>query len=158
MSRYVRQVENVAVSSPHPGWGPQQKAPTMIKAASASLVALALLFGACGTSEPVDETVPEADGELVAEGEVLYRAACAECHGSDLRGTDKGPSHLSVVYEPGHHGDAAFALAVINGVRQHHWRFGDMAPVPGLEDADIERIVAYVRENQRIYGFEPYPP
>lgn len=38
------------------------------------------------------------------------------------------------------------------------WPFGDMEPVPGLDDADIERIVAYVRENQRIHGFEPYPP
>lgn len=130
----------------------------MTKSAALALLALALLVSACSTNEPADETVPEGNGDLVAEGEVLYQATCAECHGSDLRGTDKGPSHLSVVYEPGHHGDAAFALAIINGVKQHHWPFGDMAPVPGLDDADIERIVAYVRENQRIHGFEPYPP
>lgn len=62
------------------------------------------------------------------------------------------------MYEPNHHGDAAFLLAARNGVRQHHWRFGDMAPVPGLSDDDIAAIVAYVREQQRINGFEPYPP
>lgn len=98
------------------------------------------------------------DPDLVAAGEPLYQASCASCHGTDLRGTDLGPSHLSVVYEPNHHGDIAFVLAAQNGVRAHHWPFGDMAPVPGLSDEDLEAVVAYVRENQRINGFEPYPP
>jgi len=105
-----------------------------------------------------DTGIAVQDPTLVATGESLYQASCATCHGSDLRGTDVGPSHLSVVYEPNHHGDAAFLLAARNGVRQHHWRFGDMAPVPGLSDDDIAAIVAYVREQQRINGFEPYPP
>jgi mono/diheme cytochrome c family protein len=95
--------------------------------------------------------------DLVAAGEPLYQASCASCHGIDLKGTDKGPSHLSVVYEPNHHGDIAFVLAAQNGVRAHHWPFGDMAPVPGLSDQDLDAIVAYVRENQRIMGFEAYP-
>lgn len=109
----------------------------------------------------------DADGETgmpvqhpdqIAAGEVLYQANCARCHGADLRGTDSGPSHLSIVYEPGHHGDAAFVLAARNGVQAHHWPFGDMPPVPGLADDELAAIVAYVRENQRIHGFEPYPP
>ena len=103
-----------------------------------------------GTASQTATGAPDVSG--------LYQANCAECHGADLRGTDKGPGHLSVVYEPNHHGDAAFALAVYSGVRQHHWPFGDMAPVEGLDDDDIARIVAFVRENQRVSGFEPYPP
>lgn len=95
---------------------------------------------------------------MVGAGEPLYQAFCASCHGTDLRGTDKGPSHLSVVYEPSHHGDAAFLLAVRNGSPQHHWRFGDMEPVEGLSDDDVAAITAFVREQQRIHGFEPYPP
>ena len=102
--------------------------------------------------------IPAQDPTLVAEGDVLYQASCAACHGSDLRGTDIGPSHLSVVYQPGHHSDAAFILAARNGVRSHHWQFGNMAPVEGLSDADLESIVAFVRESQRTSGFEPYPP
>lgn len=102
--------------------------------------------------------IPVQDPDLVAAGEGPYQASCAACHGSDLRGTDLGPSHLSIVYEPSHHGDAAFILAAKNGVTAHHWSFGDMAPVPGLSDDELEAIVAYVRENQRIFGFEPYPP
>lgn len=93
-----------------------------------------------------------------ASGEALYRAHCAECHGADLRGTDKGPSHLSVVYEPAHHSDAAFLLAVRKGARAHHWTFGDMPAVPGLSDDQVVEITAYVREVQRREGFEPYPP
>jgi mono/diheme cytochrome c family protein len=105
-----------------------------------------------------DTGIPTGDPDLLARGEPLYQASCAGCHGSDLRGTDLGPSHLSIVYEPNHHGDAAFVLAARNGVQAHHWPFGDMAPVPGLIDGDLEAIVAYVREIQRTHGFEPYPP
>ena len=105
-----------------------------------------------------DTGIAVQDPDLVAVGESLYQGSCAACHGTDLRGTDRGPSHLSVVYEPSHHGDAAFLLAARNGVRQHHWPFGDMAPVPGLSDDDIAAIVAYVREQQRLNGFESYPP
>ena len=121
-----------------------------------------VVFGGGGSDPnpgtPGDTGIAVQDASLVAMGESLYQASCATCHGSDLRGTDFGPSHLSVVYEPNHHGDAAFLLAARNGVRQHHWRFGDMAPVPGLSADDIAAIVAYVREQQRINGFEPYPP
>ena len=108
-------------------------------------------------SEPAPSITPQ-DPLMIEKGEALYKANCAECHGADLRGTDVGPSHLSVVYEPGHHGDAAFMLAVQRGVRAHHWPFGDMAPIPGLDIDQIEAIVAYVREQQRLHGFEPYPP
>ena len=88
----------------------------------------------------------------------MYQASCAQCHGVDLRGTNEGPSHLSEIYEPNHHADVAFLLAVRRGTPAHHWSFGAMAPVDGLTDEDVEAIVAFVREQQRIEGFEPYPP
>ncbi len=102
--------------------------------------------------------IPVQDPALVAEGAVLYASSCAACHGSDLRGTAVGPSHLSVIYNPYHHGDGAFAVAALSGVQAHHWNFGDMPPIPGLSQGDLERIVAFVRESQRIEGFEAYPP
>lgn len=123
------------------------------------MVVAVVFFGSGSPSDTDAGTgIPVQDPDLVAAGDDLYQAHCAECHGSDLRGTDTGPSHLSVVYEPNHHGDAAFVLAARNGVTQHHWPFGDMAPVPGLSDDDLDAIIAFVRENQRIFGFEPYPP
>lgn len=121
-----------------------------------AFVALALVAAACGTNEPAATSAPVSNDMLVA-GEELYAASCAECHGSDLRGTDRGPSHLSIVYEPGHHSDAAFLLAVRNGVRSHHWNFGPMLPIDGITDEEIAAITAYVRSVQAEEGFEPYP-
>lgn len=114
-------------------------------------------MAACGGPSGQAE-IPLQDPDLVSRGELLYAASCAECHGADLRGTDRGPSHLSVVYEPGHHSDGAFLVAVLSGSPQHHWDFGPMPPVPGLSEEDVEAIVAFVRDTQRQEGFEPYPP
>jgi mono/diheme cytochrome c family protein len=97
-------------------------------------------------------------GRASPDGEALYRQNCASCHGSDLRGTRKGPSHLSVVYEPGHHPDESFRVAVRDGVRQHHWDFGDMARVEGLDDKELQAVIEFIRSKQEEDGFEPYPP
>ena len=126
---------------------------------------LVLVTGGESSSAPRDPMtgqtefdIPVQDPILVAEGDVLYQASCAACHGSDLRGTALGPSHLSVIYNPDHHGDGAFASAVVTGVQAHHWGFGDMQPVPQITAPDFERIMAFIRENQRIEGFEAYSP
>jgi mono/diheme cytochrome c family protein len=121
-------------------------------------VILALLLLASCSASPDAVEVDEQDPTLVEQGEPLYQAYCAECHGSDLRGTDKGPSHLSIVYEPNHHGDGAFLAAVSRGSPSHHWNFGSMPPIPELSQEDVAAITAFVREQQRLQGFEPYPP
>jgi mono/diheme cytochrome c family protein len=124
--------------------------------ALAGVIATAL--AACSGGSASDVNIPVQDPDLVSSGADIYQASCASCHGTDLRGTEKGPSHLSAVYVPNHHSDAAFLLAVRNGSPQHHWRFGDMEPIDGLSDEDIVAITAFVRETQRVEGFEPYPP
>lgn len=128
-----------------------------MRASLVVLVASALVFASCGGGAD-DPEMPPQDPTLVARGAELYAANCAECHGDDLRGTDRGPSHLSEVYEPGHHGDGAFLVAIRAGVPQHHWDFGSMPAIDGLTDEDIESIVAFVRDRQNDAGFEPYPP
>ncbi len=117
------------------------------------MAALATLtLSACSGDDPE----PQAAGSEA--GAELYQRSCASCHGSDLRGTAQGPSHLSQVYAPDHHADASFRAAIAEGSAAHHWAFGDMAPVEGLADDEIEQIIAYVREQQETHGFEPYPP
>lgn len=86
------------------------------------------------------------------KGKVLFEKHCAGCHGVDLTGTDKGPPFLNRIYEPSHHGDAAFQMAAKNGARAHHWQFGDMAPVPGVSPDDVAHITAYVRAKQQQAG------
>ncbi|CAN5849682.1 hypothetical protein BH24GEM1_BH24GEM1_04330 [soil metagenome] len=92
--------------------------------------------------------------EELAEGERLFDASCARCHGALAAGTDSGPPLVHRVYEPNHHGDIAFQRAVTFGVRAHHWRFGNMPPVAGLDEPEIGRITAYVRWLQRKAGIE----
>jgi mono/diheme cytochrome c family protein len=92
-----------------------------------------------------------------ADGAALYQSNCSACHGVDLRGTGRGPSLLSVVYEPGHHPDAAFRAAIARGVTPHHWQFGPMPTITGLDDDAVDAIIAHVRQVQAGEGFEPYP-
>jgi len=89
-----------------------------------------------------------------ALGKTMYETHCASCHGSDMMGTNVGPPFLHKIYEPSHHGDAAFQLAVASGVRAHHWEFGDMAPIPGITPDDVAHITAYIRVLQRRAGIK----
>lgn len=87
-----------------------------------------------------------------AAGRGLYERTCAQCHGVDLRGSKEGPPLLHRIYEPSHHADVAFQIAVKYGSRRHHWNFGDMKPVAGLTPDDVAHITAYVRAEQRKAG------
>ena len=126
-------------------------APTRVLAA-VFLTVVALGPTACAT----DKRPPDPDA--VAAGATLYEQSCASCHGSDLRGTDKGPPHLSEVYASDHHSDDSFRSAITNGAPSHHWDFGDMPPVPSLSDEDITSILAFVRQQQATQELEAYPP
>ena len=92
--------------------------------------------------------VPEFTAQARA-GEQLFAAHCALCHGTHASGSEQGPPLVHAMYEPGHHPNAAFERAVRHGVTAHHWSFGNMAPVPGVSQSEVRRIVAYVRELQR---------
>jgi len=86
-------------------------------------------------------------------GEETFNANCASCHGKNAAGKDGiAPPLVHKIYEPGHHGDMAFVLAAKQGVRQHHWSFGNMPPVPDLSDEQLSDIIAYVRKLQRANG------
>ena len=87
-------------------------------------------------------------------GQTYYDAVCASCHGANAAGQDGvAPPLVHKIYEPSHHRDAAFLVAVRNGVRQHHWPFGPMLPVEQkLTDGEIAAITLYIRELQRENG------
>ena len=103
-------------------------------------------------AEMVAVTLPELTGEA-ALGANAFAGLCAACHGPNAGGIDgAGPPLVHRIYEPGHHGDGAFLRAARQGVRSHHWPFGDMPPVEGATDADIRAIIAYVRAVQKENG------
>jgi mono/diheme cytochrome c family protein len=123
---------------------------------AAAVMAGAVGLSACGggaSSNPVAAQVAAAEVPAEhADGKRLFDTHCARCHGVHAAGTGRGPSFLSKVYEPGHHGDQAFLVAVNRGVTAHHWGFGNMPPVPGVSDDDVAKIVGYVRWAQRVVG------
>jgi cytochrome c len=88
------------------------------------------------------------------EGDSLFAANCASCHGESAKGSDQGPPLLHVIYEPSHHSDASFVLAARQGVAAHHWRFGNMPPQPQVDSASLQKIIAYVRWAQREVGID----
>ena len=138
----------------------------------------ALLVATASGAIAQNYAIPQPSAGLMpnpGKGKQLFDQHCAACHGVDLKGNEKGdkkgpplrhkvyePSHhgdaafqlavLHKVYEPSHHGDAAFQLAAKNGVRAHHWPYGDMAPVPQVTPDDVAHITAYVRAEQRKVG------
>jgi len=90
--------------------------------------------------------------EIAQQGEGLFKANCAVCHGENAEGTQNGPPLVHKIYEPSHHSDLSFQRAARLGVRAHHWPFGNMPPVPSVTETDVEHIVTYVRELQRANG------
>lgn len=88
-------------------------------------------------------------------GKSIFEAKCADCHGENAAGQNGvAPPLVHKVYEPSHHSDMAFILAAQNGVRAHHWPFGNMPPVEGVTPGDVKMVIAYVRELQRANGIE----
>ncbi len=136
----------------------------MIAIAAAGVIAYAILpLGGNDHTELSAAIIP--DGALAAVslpenlsqnaqiGKLAFGVKCASCHGTNAAGQDGiAPPLVHIIYEPGHHGDAAFQRAVEMGVRAHHWPFGDMPIIEGITRGDIKMITAYVRELQRANG------
>ena len=101
----------------------------------------------------VTVALPDELSKKAKMGERAFDAVCTECHGQNAaRKMGNGPPLIHKIYKPSHHADMAFDLAVKNGVRAHHWKFGDMPAQDGLTTGDVDAIVAYVREIQQVNG------
>lgn len=86
-------------------------------------------------------------------GERTFNENCAVCHGKNGAGNEgAGPPLVHIIYEPSHHGDMSFQLAVKNGVRAHHWPFGNMPPISDVLEGEVTNIIAYIRALQRANG------
>lgn len=85
-------------------------------------------------------------------GEERFNELCARCHGLAGRGTNTGPPLVHKIYEPSHHADFAFMRAAMQGVRSHHWKFGNMPKISEATPDDVTQIIPYVRWLQRQAG------
>lgn len=132
--------------------------------AVAGLVAAGAAIVAVQLADPGDAGVnpgrPIVQAQLSpqgTEGRRAYDKVCAACHGFHGAGTSKGPPLIHDIYNPGHHDDTSFIRAARVGVRQHHWRFGDMPAQPQVNADQLTAIVRYVREMQVANGIIARP-
>ncbi len=122
------------------------------------LVSLLALILSSASSCSQDGVEPKRAGAVASapaelrEGEQKFNAYCSTCHGIGGAGTTQGPPFLHKVYEPNHHGDEAFQRAATNGVKAHHWQFGDMPRIDAVKPEDVGHIVKYVRWLQKQAG------
>lgn len=111
-----------------------------------------------GTEKPsaiAEVTLPAQLSENAQIGERVFEAKCAVCHGRNAAGQNGvAPPLVHSIYRPGHHADAAFLIAARNGVRAHHWKFGNMPPVEGVTDGEVRLVTQYIRELQRANGID----
>lgn len=105
-----------------------------------------------GDSASVAVTMPASFSTVASEGKNLFDANCAACHGPSASGSNQGPPLVHDIYNPGHHADEAFYRAAKQGVRQHHWPFGNMPTQPQVSGQEVAKIVRYVRELQEANG------
>ena len=107
-----------------------------------------LMITACG-----GESASQQDhDDAVFVGEKLFNTNCSVCHGISAVGTNQGPPLIDKTYHPNHHPDFSFQNAIKNGVRRHHWDFGNMLPVAGVSEDDAEKIICYIRDTQLANG------
>jgi mono/diheme cytochrome c family protein len=106
--------------------------------------------------EPLAEvTLPASFSADAKIGKRVFEAKCMQCHGQNAAGQNGvAPPLVNNIYRPAHHGDIAFVLAAKNGVRAHHWKFGNMPRIEGLTDADVGYVARYIRELQQENGIK----
>lgn len=107
---------------------------------------------ACSQNESAPKGVAGPAPAELQGGEQKFAANCSACHGAGGIGTSQGPPLVHKIYEPNHHGDAAFQMAAANGVKAHHWQFGNMPKIENVTPEDVDQIVKYVRWLQKQAG------
>ena len=120
---------------------------------AAATAAASWSAGSPPRAEAIEVRMPKLS-TVAQVGQWSFFNNCAQYHGVEANGTDKGPLLIHKIYEPNHHGDTAFLLAIAGGTRQHHWNFGDMVPQPKVRRMKVEAIIKFVREVQRANGIE----
>ncbi|ADZ71895.1 c-type cytochrome [Polymorphum gilvum] len=129
---------------------------------SVRILAAAVVIGVAGAGAygwlgragdvPIPPKVSALRTDTTGTGQAAFDTYCAECHGTKGTGTANGPPLVHKIYEPSHHADGTFVLAVRRGVRAHHWGFGDMPPVEDVGDGEIAAIIDFIRAEQRRNG------
>ena len=126
---------------------------------SFTLLVLSMILAACEKVDPEERRLslhlppPGFKGDT-RNGRTHFQKYCMECHGQEGKGTPQGPPLVHKIYQSRHHANLSFHIAVRDGVKSHHWSFGDMKPVLEITPEETEHVVAYIRQEQKKEGIE----
>jgi mono/diheme cytochrome c family protein len=131
LTKYLRSLEEFAPD--FPGWrAPLENEPVAFPVPPT--------IATTTTTEPTGEVPEPGEGGLVAQGEAVYEASCAVCHGADLGG-GVGPA-LGAGSVVAGQDDATVSDVIVNG----------RASMPAWEGVlsaeDIEAVIAFIRREQ----------
>jgi mono/diheme cytochrome c family protein len=137
-----RTIEQGRPGTPMPAWGAAFDGPLQDQGIEA-IVDWILL-------NQVDEPVAEADPARNLSGEELYQQNCAKCHGAELQG-EVGPPLIGLFAR---HSEGTVLEILRNGIKvptgaiMPPWQSGYMYEDARFTDDALERIVAYLAEQQ----------
>ena len=98
-------------------------------------------------------TIPSLSTQAL-DGKGLFSEMCGSCHGAYGEGGDNGPPLIHALYSRAIFPDETVQKAIVEGAMARNWPFGDMPPVEGLGEDEIEGLVAFVREVQDANGID----
>ncbi|HER27261.1 MAG TPA: cytochrome c [Rhodospirillales bacterium] len=110
-----------------------------------------LILGTGSEDATVSVIVPTLTPAAQA-GAITFNRVCQDCHGDNAGGSSVGPAMVNPIYRPGHHADGAIRIAIAQGVRAHHWKFGPMPAQPDVKPEEIRPLITFIREMQRANG------
>jgi len=135
--------------------------------AAAALVALAIAVAARVTAQGTPPAAggrrpggfvpgqqrPPGDPTQIARGKTLYGIHCTVCHGTDLRGGDRGGPNLLRSQAALSDQNGELILPIIQGSRQNTGM-----PAIGVSPEDAMAMAAYVRSVMETIGRQGMPP
>jgi mono/diheme cytochrome c family protein len=116
-----------------------------------SPVAVFVVFGTSGLDAFDEGGGATATSRPVEQGLIAFAGECVPCHGRLAEGTERGPNLIHRDYGPGMRSDAQFRRAVREGLPARRG-YGAMPPSPGVSEHRLDRMIAFVRELQRVNG------
>ena len=114
--------------------------------------AVFVVFGISGL-DAFDEGAGVPASSLSAQaGRIAFAEECAGCHGRLAGGTERGPDLIQPAYGRRARSDAQFRRAVREGMPARRGGYGEMPAVKGVSERRLDRMIAFLREVQRVNG------
>ena len=110
-----------------------------------------VVFGIPGLAVFNEGTGVSGSSLPVQQGRIAFAGECARCHGRLARGTERGPDLIHPDYGLSVRSDAQFRRAVREGLPARRG-YGAMPPAPGVSERRLNRMIAFLRELQRVNG------